>query len=258
MPKRSVWQACRWAAMRSSRLAGLIVLFLLVGIVSACGVTDNPDEKDENTVSAPTSLSQSDADIDSGCWKATDRVNTEGDPELANTQQWSSPPAMTIDGSKKYSALVETNKGSFTIELLPAEAPVAVNNFVCLARAGFYDNTVFHRIVAGFVIQGGDPTGTGRGGPGYKFNDEPISLDYEKGVVAMANAGPNTNGSQFFVVLDDLRGKLGKNYTIFGKVTDGQDVVDAIGVVPTRSGGGGEKSSPVDPVTIEKVTITEA
>ncbi|MCA9859451.1 MAG: peptidylprolyl isomerase, partial [Thermomicrobiales bacterium] len=163
---------------------------------------------------------------------------------------------MQIDGSKTYSAKVVTNKGDFTIDLLPAEAPLAVNNFVCLARAGFYDNTPVHRIVAGFVIQGGDPTGTGAGGPGYRFNDEPISLDYEKGTVAMANAGPNTNGSQFFVVLDDLRGRLGKNYTIFGKVTDGMDVVDSIGKVQTQVGRSGEKSSPVDPITIESVTIT--
>lgn len=254
----SVSPAYRSLPMRNNRLPGLIVLVLLLGVVSACGVVDNPDEEHTPTVSAPTSLSQSDADIDSGCWKATDRVDTEGDPELANTQQWSTPPAMTIDGSKKYSALVETSKGDFTIQLLPAEAPQTVNNFVCLARAGFFDNTVFHRIVAGFVIQGGDPTGTGRGGPGYKFADEPISLDYEKGTVAMANAGPNTNGSQFFVVLDDLRGKLGKNYTIFGKISEGQDVVDAIGAVQTRAGSSGEKSSPVEPVTIEKVTISES
>jgi len=243
--------------MLNNRLLGFVVLVLLAGVVSACGVVDNPSNE-ESTVSAPTSLSQSDADIESGCWTATDRVNTEGDSELAGIQQWSKPPEMQIDGSKKYSALVETNKGDFTIELLPAEAPLAVNNFVCLARAGFYDNTPIHRIVAGFVIQGGDPTGTGRGGPGYKFNDEPISLDYEKGTVAMANAGPNTNGSQFFVVLDDLRGKLGKNYTIFGKVTDGLDVVDTLGKVQTKAGGSGEKSTPMEPVTIEKVTITEA
>jgi cyclophilin family peptidyl-prolyl cis-trans isomerase len=241
--------------MLGNRLLGLVVLILLAGVISACGVNDNPD--DEETVPAPTSLAQSDADIDSGCWTATDRVNTEGDPELANTQQWSKPPEMTIDGSKKYSALVETNKGSFTVELLPAEAPLAVNNFVCLARAGFYDNTPIHRIVAGFVIQGGDPTGTGRGGPGYKFNDDPINLEYEKGTLAMANAGPNTNGSQFFVVLDDLRGKLGKNYTIFGKVIDGMDVIDTLGKVQTKAGGSGEKSTPMEPVTIEKVTITE-
>lgn len=242
--------------MPARRLAGLLSLMLLVGFVSACGVVDKHKEVENAPVS--TTAVESNADIDSGCWTATDRVNTQGDAELANIQQWSTPPAMTIDGSKKYTAKVETNKGDFTIELLPAEAPMTVNNFVCLARAGYFDNTPFHRIVAGFVIQGGDPTGTGSGGPGYRFNDEPIGLDYEKGTVAMANAGPNTNGSQFFVVLDDLRGRLGKNYTIFGKVTDGMDVVDKLGQTPTKAGGSGEKSSPVEPVTIEKVTITES
>lgn len=242
--------------MRNNRLAGILTLILLAVLVTACGAMDN-DGKGKDTP-APTSLAESDADIESGCWTATDRVNTEGDPELANIQQWSKPPEMTIDGSKKYSAKVETNLGDFTIELLPAEAPLAANNFICLARAGFYDNTPIHRIVAGFVIQGGDPTGTGTGGPGYRFDDEPISLDYEKGTVAMANAGPNTNGSQFFVVLDDLRGKLGKNYTIFGKVSDGIDIVDKLGKVQTKVGRSGEKSTPVEPVTIEKVTITES
>jgi cyclophilin family peptidyl-prolyl cis-trans isomerase len=242
--------------MSIKRLAGLFGLLLLVGTVSACGVVDNP--KEESDVPAPTSPAEGNADIDSGCWTATDRVNTEGDAELAGSQQWSKPPEMTIDGSKTYSAKVETNKGDFTIALLPAEAPVTVNNFVCLARSGFYDDTPIHRIVSGFVIQGGDPTGTGSGGPGYRFNDEQISLDYEKGTVAMANAGPNTNGSQFFVVLDDLRGRLGKNYTIFGKVSEGMDVVDDLGKTPTKAGNSGEKSTPIDPVTIEKVTITES
>jgi len=242
--------------MRVNRLASLLAVLLLVSFVAACGKSD--DKNDEDNVPAPTTLSLSDADIESGCWMAADRVNTEGDPELANVQQWSKPPEMQIDGSKTYTALVETNKGDFTIELLPAEAPLAVNNFVCLARAGFYDNTPVHRIVAGFVIQGGDPTGTGSGGPGYRFNDEPVNLDYLKGTVAMANAGPNTNGSQFFVVLENLTGKLPKNYTLFGKVTDGMDVVDTLGKVQTQVGRSGEKSTPVEPVTIEKVTITES
>ncbi len=242
--------------MLSNRLFPVLALALVAVLVSGCGAMANSPK--ETAVPALTSLEPGDADIESGCWTATDRVNTEGDPELANIQQWSKPPEMQIDGSKTYTAKVETNKGDFTIQLLPSEAPLAVNNFVCLAKAGFFDNTPVHRIVAGFVIQGGDPTGTGRGGPGYKFNDEPISLDYEKGTVAMANAGPNTNGSQFFVVLDDLRGKLGKNYTIFGKVTDGMDTVDTLGQVPTKVGSSGEKSTPAEPVAIEKVTITES
>jgi peptidylprolyl isomerase len=245
--------------MRVSRTVGLLALLLLIPILAACGNSDdggNGGNGDE--IPAPTTLSQSDTDIESGCWTEADRLESEGDLDLATHQQWSKPPEMQIDGTKEYSALVETNKGNFTIELLPAEAPLAVNNFVCLARAGYYDNTPVHRIVAGFVIQGGDPTGTGSGGPGYKFADEPVNLDYEKGTVAMANAGPNTNGSQFFVVLENLTGRLPKNYTLFGKVTDGMDIVDTLGKVETKVGRSGEKSTPVEPVTIETDTITES
>ena len=173
------------------------------------------------------------------------------------TQQWSKPFETTIDPAKTYTGTIETNKGTIDVEFFPDDAPTTVNNFVSLARAGYYDGTPFHRIVAGFVIQGGDPTGTGTGGPGFKFADEPISRDYEKGTLAMANAGPNTNGSQFFIVLADLRGKLPKNYTIFGRVTGGMDVVDAIAKTPTRRGGSGENSTPTEPVTLIKATISE-
>lgn len=172
--------------------------------------------------------------------------------------QWKEAPAMTIDPAKTYTAEMVTNKGAFEISLLPEASPIAVNNFVCLARAGYYDGTPFHRIVSGFVIQGGDPTGTGTGGPGYKFSDETVTRDYIKGSVAMANSGANTNGSQFFVVLDDLTGKLPKNYTNFGQVLSGQDVVDAIGKTPTQTSRSGERSSPIEPVILESVTITES
>ena len=164
--------------------------------------------------------------------------------------QYSAPPAMRIDPARTYTGTIETNKGPIEFELYPEDAPQTVNNFVCLAQDGYYDGTPFHRIVQGFVIQGGDPTGTGSGGPGYKFSDEPVSKDYERGTLAMANAGPNTNGSQFFIVLDDLRGKLPKNYTIFGRVTDGLDVVDAIANTPTD-----RMDRPVEQVVIESVTI---
>jgi len=164
---------------------------------------------------------------------------------------------MQIDPTSSYVATVTTSAGAFTIELLPGEAPNTVNNFVCLARAGYYDNTPFHRIIAGFMFQGGDPTGTGSGGPGYRFNDEPINLDYRKGTVAMANAGPNTNGSQFFVVLGDNT-QLQKNYTIFGQVSEGLDVVEALGQTPTTTNSRGEKSVPIDPVMLESVTIEES
>lgn len=171
--------------------------------------------------------------------------------------QYAAPPAMAIDPVKRYTATLRTNKGEIAVELFPGDAPKTVNNFVCLARDGFFDGTPFHRVVKGFVIQGGDPTGTGRGGPGYRFEDEPIAKDYERGTLAMANAGPDTNGSQFFIVLDDLRGKLPKNYTIFGRVTGGMEAVDAIAAVPTRRGAGGENSTPTEPVTLEQVTIQE-
>ncbi len=190
----------------------------------------------------------------SACWTKEQRV--EGGETMP--RQYTQQPEMRIDSAKTYLGTLDTNKGKIEIELFPEDAPVTVNNFVCLAEDGYFDNTPFHRIVKGFVIQGGDPTGTGSGGPGYKFADEPIARDYERGTLAMANAGANTNGSQFFIVLEDLRGKLPKNYTIFGRVTDGMDVVEAIANTPTRTGTSGENSTPTEPVTVEKVTIAES
>jgi cyclophilin family peptidyl-prolyl cis-trans isomerase len=165
---------------------------------------------------------------------------------------------MTIDPNTTYTATLETSHGPVEVELFPEDAPKTVNNFVNLAKEGFFDGTTFHRIVKGFVVQGGDPTGTGSGGPGFKFEDELVKRDYERGTVAMANAGPNTNGSQFFICLQDLRGSLPKNYTIFGKVTKGLENVDAMASVQVKRGPSGEPSSPVEPVTLEKVTISES
>lgn len=176
---------------------------------------------------------------------------------MANGKQYAEPFEQSLDPAKSYTATLETNKGSFAVEFFAGDAPIAVNNFVSLARDSYYDGTPFHRIVSGFVIQGGDPTGTGSGGPGYNFADEPVSKDYERGTLAMANAGPNTNGSQFFVVLDDLRGKLPKNYTIFGKVTSGMETVDAIAATPVQRGRGGENSTPTEAVTLDRVTVEE-
>lgn len=174
----------------------------------------------------------------------------------AQPKQWSSPPAMQIDTGKQYQAKVSTTMGDFEIQLTPRETPATTNNFVFLAREGFYDNVKFHRIISGFMIQTGDPTGTGRGGPGYRFNDEPASGSYERGTVAMANAGPNTNGSQFFIVHGD-NVNLPKNYTIFGKVVSGLDVVDRIASVPVGPSDRGEPSVPQQDVRITQVTITE-
>jgi cyclophilin family peptidyl-prolyl cis-trans isomerase len=139
-------------------------------------------------------------------------------------KSYSAPPEMQIETNRKYKATIRTNKGDIVLELNPAEAPQTVNNFVVLARDGFYDNVTFHRVVPHFVIQGGDPTGTGAGGPGYKFKDEPVVRPYKAGTLAMANAGPNTNGSQFFIVLED-QPTLPPSYTIFGDTVSGMDVV---------------------------------
>jgi len=145
------------------------------------------------------------------------------------TKQWSTPPAMQIDAKKSYTVTMETIRGSIVIELYPEHAPKTVNNFVFLAREGYYDGVSFHRVIPDFVIQGGDPTGTGRGGPGYKFEDEVKGnpLRHETGVLSMANAGPNTNGSQFFITHSPQPHLDGK-HTVFGKVTSGMDVVNAI------------------------------
>lgn len=174
------------------------------------------------------------------------------------SQQWKQPFEQRLNDDKTYTADIETSHGTVSVELYPEDAPKTVNNFVSLAQEGFYDDTMFHRIVKGFVVQGGDPTGTGSGGPGYKFEDERIVKDYDKGTLAMANAGPNTNGSQFFIVLDDMQGRLPKNYTIFGKVTDGMDVVSRIGEVKVTTSPSGEPSQPVEKVELKSVKVNEA
>jgi cyclophilin family peptidyl-prolyl cis-trans isomerase len=166
--------------------------------------------------------------------------------------QYPSPPELTIDLDKGYTATLDTNHGEIVIELDPARSPQTVNNFVFLARDGYYDGVIFHRVIENFMIQGGDPTGTGTGGPGYKFRDEiegPGS--YSRGTVAMANAGPNTNGSQFFICHSDVG--LPHSYTIFGKVTSGMEAVDSIATTATD-----RSDRPESEVVINKVTISES
>jgi peptidyl-prolyl cis-trans isomerase B (cyclophilin B) len=144
-------------------------------------------------------------------------------------KQWGSAPEMQIDSSKSYRASIETQKGMIELELYPEHAPKTVNNFVFLAQEGFYNGVSFHRVIGDFMIQGGDPTGTGMGGPGYQFEDEVRGnpLTHERAVISMANAGPNTNGSQFFITHSPQPHLNGK-HTVFGKVVKGLDVVDAI------------------------------
>jgi len=143
--------------------------------------------------------------------------------------QWNTPPEMQINPKKTYLVTIETPRGKIELELYPKYAPNTVNNFVFLAQAGFYDGVTFHRVISDFMIQGGDPTGSGRGGPGYRFGDEFTGnpLRHDTGVISMANAGPNTNGSQFFIT-HSPQPHLDNRHTVFGKVISGQDVVDAI------------------------------
>jgi len=178
-------------------------------------------------------------------------------------KSWPQAPAMQIDPAKKYTAEVKTSKGSFTIELFADKAPQTVNNFVFLAKEGFYDGITFHRIIKSFMIQTGDPTGTGSGGPGYKFNDElPPAMPYTPGVVAMANAGPNTNGSQFFICTGNQAINLNQipNFTVFGQLISGKETVQAIEDTPVTLNPRSTDTSPSMPtekVTIDSIVITE-
>ena len=167
-------------------------------------------------------------------------------------QHFDAAPPMVIDPERRYTATMVTSKGTIVIELDPLAAPKTVNNFVFLSRWHYYDGVIFHRVIPGFVVQGGDPEGTGRGGPGYRFADElPKPGRYQVGSVAMANAGRNTNGSQFFIVSGPDGAGLPPQYSLFGTVVKGGEVVAAIDAVGTRSG------APREPVVIETVTVEE-
>lgn len=217
----------------------------------ACG--DDENVEDPTPTNAPSSATATNPAAASEEPGTVSTITTEEGKEI---MQWSSAPEMQLEQGKDYQATIHTNKGDIVIDLLETEAPITVNNFVFLANNGFYADVPFHRIVKDFMIQTGDPTGTGSGGPGYRFNDEPITRNYVKGTVAMANAGPNTNGSQFFITHADVG--LPKNYTIFGEVIEGIDVVDAIANVPVSPNPKmrGEVSMPDESIVMESVEIS--
>jgi len=182
--------------------------------------------------------------------------DNKGESTMSDDKVYSSMPEMSIDQSKSYTAVIQTSMGDLTVEFFSDTAPVTVNNFISLSNDGYYDNIIFHRVISGFMIQGGDPSGTGHGEygkfPGYTFEDELNNQQpYEKGILAMANAGPNTNGSQFFIMHVDY--PLPYQYTIFGKVTDGLDVIDTIASVQTAEG-----DKPVEDVVILGVTVSSS
>ncbi|MFA6437353.1 MAG: peptidylprolyl isomerase [Candidatus Paceibacterota bacterium] len=191
-----------------------------------------------------------------GSWMSKDlSPKTNTNMETKNLS-WAEAPKIEIDKTKTYKALVKTTDGDLEIELYAKDNPITVNNFVFLAHQGFYENVKFHRIMKDFMIQTGDPTGTGSGGPGYQFADElPIAKKYTRGIVAMANAGPNTNGSQFFIMTKDY--SLQPNYVIFGKIIEGLDTLDKIASTPVIDNGFGEKSKPTEDVLIKEITIEE-
>lgn len=244
-------------------LLSLVLLIATALLLGGCG-----DNKARDGATAPdnqTSQNQAQHNAGQAAGGAENSATTTpGDQEAQTPKKkpmsWDTPPAMEIDQNKSYKAQFTTNKGNFTIELFAKDAPVTVNNFVFLARQGYYDDVIFHRIVESFMIQTGDPTGTGSGGPGYQFQNEQTSYKYEPGIVAMANAGVDTNGSQFFICTGDNSDFLNTQpyYTIFGRVTDGMDVVQAIESVPVEYNPGmDEVSSPTEKIIIQGIQIVE-
>jgi cyclophilin family peptidyl-prolyl cis-trans isomerase len=188
-----------------------------------------------------------------------DNISENPDQAVASdmniNNKTSNMPEMIIDQNKTYTAIMRTTAGDITISLNAKATPTTVNNFVWLSKKDFYKGVIFHRVIKDFMIQGGDPTGTGSGGPGYQFNDESFAGEYTRGTLAMANAGPNTNGSQFFIMHADV--PLPKDYVIFGQVIKGLEAVDKIATAKTTIGGDGAMSKPIEPVKITSIEIIE-
>jgi cyclophilin family peptidyl-prolyl cis-trans isomerase len=222
--------------MMTNLMRRMLTFVILLATLAPAGLALSP-------VSAQNGPSAAD------CWQP-------GQLSVSGAQMtWSTPPATVIDPAKTYQATLQTTAGDIVIELDPVNAPIATNNFVCLALAGYYSGTDFHRIFAGTLVQGGDPTATGMGSPGYTVPSDPTVGSYPSGSVAMANAQPNANGSQFFIAIADLTGQIPNDYPVFGQVTSGMDVVQTISNGAVTANVSGEQSKPVDPSVLLNVSI---
>jgi len=242
----------------------LSVLFLTIITLAGCSLQQNNDTSATTggivspLQESPLSGQSLDLNSPDSAGDGNQTLAAASDPNQAATNQNNNQPAMPeaiIDINKSYTAILHTEAGDIEVALTTKETPITVNNFVWLSQKGFYNNTVFHRVLKGFMIQGGDPKGDGTGGPGYQFKDEAFAGEYTRGTIAMANAGPNTNGSQFFIMHADYQ--LPKNYVIFGHVTKGMEAVDKIATAPVTTGPSGEPSKPVTPVKVTSVDIIE-
>jgi cyclophilin family peptidyl-prolyl cis-trans isomerase len=241
------------ASQRNRKVAAAVLVGILILGVAAL-VSTGGDDGDETVSAGATTIPTTVTSVATTAAGAVPPECPAPDGSSPRTASFTSAPPMCIDPAKTYAADIKTNKGSITVALDTKQAPKTANNFVFLARHHFYDGLGFHRIVPGFVIQGGDPAGNGSGGPGYKFEDElPAPGQYKEGALAMANSGPSTNGSQFFIVTGQTASTLPPNYSLFGQVTTGLDVVKAIEALGTPQG-----AAPSQPVTIESVTIKES
>jgi len=261
------------ARQKRKRSAGIYGGIIAAALVVAFGIWFfNHDSGSDTTVSASdTTVAPTDTTV-AGVAATDDTTATTApgtipaptpcpaaDGSSPQARAFAEAPPTCIDPTKTYTANVETNKGSFTVALDPTKAPLAVNNFVVLARYHYFDATPCHRIIKGFVVQCGDPTGKGTGGPGYTFADElPQAGDYKVGSLAMANSGPNTNGSQFFIITGDQGAALTPNYTLFGQVTEGMDTTVAAMEAAANPDVSADGVPPTEPITIQKVTITES
>ncbi len=238
----------------------LIVAFFLI-IVAASWIAYTRSKADIESVKGATVVETITPDVTT--IQETPAKMEEPMPTITESSKksksYASAPAKSISVEKIYTAQIKTSKGSMNIVLYPKDAPNTVNNFVFLAREGFYNDTVFHRIIKGFMVQGGDPKGDGTGGPGYRFADEKVTREYTRGTIAMANAGPDTNGSQFFIMHADY--PLPKNYVIFGSIdpkdAESLKTLDAIATTPTSFSSMGEQSKPIDTVAVQSVIIDE-